>query len=352
MLAVKISDIGIADRPSVGGKGASLGELTRAGVRVPPGFVVTTTAFERFIAGVDPEGSIRAAVEGLAKEDLLAISRVTEGLRERIVNAPMPADLEHAIVAAYADLSAGAEDLPVAVRSSATSEDSREASFAGLQETYLWIKGGPGVLHAVRDCWASLYSVESVSYRLRLKLPEEGLAMGVVVQRMVASRASGVMFTRSPLTGDRSVVVIESSWGLGSAVVSGVVTPDKYVVSKVTGEIVKRNVSHKTVEHAPDFAAGGVRELHVPDERRDAPCLSDAEIAELVGAGKRIEAHYGSPQDIEWAYAPDPDGGESLYLLQSRPETIWANKEKAPAASPKATAFAHVFDLFGGARKG
>jgi pyruvate,water dikinase len=340
MFVAAFADIGLADRPTVGGKGASLGELTRAGIRVPPGFAVTTAAFEAFLAGVDPRGEIRAAVEGLDKDDLIAISRVTEGIRARLVEAPLSAELAQAILAAHEALGAEA----VAVRSSATSEDGHEASFAGLQETYLWIKDGAAVLRAVRDCWASLYSVESVSYRLRLKLPEQGLAMGVVVQRMVASRASGVMFTRSPLTGDRSVIAIEGAWGLGSAVVSGVVTPDKYVVNKVTGEIVKRNVSHKTVEHLPDFAAGGVRELSVPDARRDVACLSDDEIVELAATGKRIEAHYGCPQDIEWAYA---EGG--LYLLQSRPETIWANREKTPAAAPKAAAFAHVFDLFGGA---
>lgn len=350
-MAVRFSEVGIADRPTVGGKGASLGELTRAGIRVPQGFVVTTAAFEHFLADVDPEGSIRAAVEALAKDDLPAIKKVTEIVRERIVQSPMPIDLERAIVANYADLCERAGDVPVAVRSSATSEDSSEASFAGLQETYLWIKGESAVLHVVRDCWASLYSVESVSYRLRLKLPEEGLAMGVVVQRMVASRASGVMFTRSPLTGDRSVIVLESSWGLGSAVVSGVVTPDKYVVSKVTGEIVKRDVSRKALEHVPDFAVGGVRELAIEDGRRDAPCLSDDEVAELVRVGKQVEAHYGCPQDIEWAFAPNLGGGESLYLLQSRPETIWANRDATATAAPKAEAFAHVFDLFAGAGK-
>ena len=350
-VTLNFRDVGVADRPTVGGKGASLGELTRAGIRVPPGFVVSTAAFERFLAEIDPQGSIRRAIEGLGVGDLPVIAEVAEGVRARIAGAPMPDDLAQAILAGYADLCAGAGDEPVAVRSSATSEDGAEASFAGLQDTYLWIRGGERVLHAVRDCWASLYSAESVSYRLRLELPEGGLAMGVVVQRMVNSRCSGVMFTRSPLTGDRSVIAIESSWGLGSSVVSGVVTPDKYVLSKVTGEIVKRTVSHKTVEHVPDLAAGGVREIPVPEERRDAPCLDEAQIAELAGIGKRVEAHYRCPQDIEWAFAPDGDGGERLYLLQSRPETIWANKEAKPAAAPKANAYAHVFALLGGAKK-
>ena len=348
-IVLHFRDIGINDRPTVGGKGASLGELTQAGIRVPPGFVVSTRAFERFLAGIDPQGLIRRAIEGLAAEDLSAILNITEGIRERVASAPMPAEIQDAIMAGYADLCAG-KDLPVAVRSSATSEDSGEASFAGLQDTYLWICGGDGVLRAVRDCWASLYSSESVSYRLRLRLPEEGLAMGVVVQRMVNSRCSGVMFTRSPLTGDRSVIVIESSWGLGSAVVSGVVTPDKYVVNKVTSEIVKRTVSHKAVAHVPDLAAGGVREEAVPTERRDVACLGDGQIVELARVGKLVEGHYRCPQDIEWAFAPD-GSGESLFILQSRPETIWANKEAKPAAAPKARAFEHVFDLLGGRSK-
>jgi pyruvate,water dikinase len=318
---------------------------------VPPGFVVTTAAFERFIADVDPEGSSRRAIEGLAAGDLLAISKVAEGLRDRIVSASLPDDIEEAVRKGYAELCGGTpDDQPVAVRSSATSEDSSEASFAGLQDTYLWIRGGEDVLRAVRDCWASLYSAESVSYRLRFKLPEDGLAMGVVVQRMVNSRCSGVMFTRSSLTGDRSVIVIETSWGLGSAVVSGVVTPDRYVMSKVTGEVVKRAVSHKTVQHVPDLVAGGMREIAVPEERRDEACVTDEHLSELARIGKLVEAHYGSPQDIEWAFARDAGGEERLYLLQSRPETIWANKEAKPTATPKPTAFAHVFDLFGGAK--
>lgn len=349
-IVLRFHEIGIDDRLIVGGKGGSLGELTRAGISVPPGFVIGTKAFERFLIGIDPAGTIRAAVEKLPADDLLAISKVTEGIRERIATAPMPADLQEAILAGYAALCGKESGLPVAIRSSATSEDGSEASFAGLQDTFLWIRGGKDVLTAVRDCWASLYSSESVSYRLRLKLPEQGLAMGVVVQRMVNSECSGVMFTRSPLTGDRSVIVIESSWGLGSAVVSGVVTPDKYVVSKVTGEIVKRTVSHKTIAHVPDLAAGGVREEQVAPSRRDAACLSDEQIGELTQIGKRIERHYQCPQDIEWAFAQEGDG-RKLYLLQSRPETIWANKDLKPAAAPKANAYDHVFDLLGGSRK-
>ena len=168
------------------------------------------------------------------------------------------------------------------------------------------------VLEHVRRCWASLYSVESVTYRLRRGIPETDLAMAVVVQQMVGARSSGVMFTRSPLTGDRSVVAIDASWGLGSAVVSGDVTPDSFVVSKVTGEISRRTVATKTRWHQPDPSGAGVVEADVPAELRDVPSISDAEIAELVAIARRVEAHYGCPQDIEWAVDPAASPEESI----------------------------------------
>ena len=341
------AELGMESRPLVGGKGASLGELIRAGIKVPPGFVVTTEGFIAFLAAIDPKGGIRREVESLPPDDLITVSRVCESIRQRIETAPMRPDLEAAIALSYAALCGSEADEPVAIRSSATSEDSAEASFAGLQDTYLWIRGASNVLHFVRACWASLSSVESVVYRLRRGLPEAGLAMGVVVQRMVNSRVSGVMFTRSPTTGDRSVIAIEASWGLGSAIVSGEVTPDKVVVSKVTEEVVSRTISHKTVMHIPDATGGGVREEAVPEARRDAACVNDADISALVRTGKRIERHYGCPQDIEWAIGPSSTEPESLFLLQSRPETIWAARDAKPVAAPKTRAFDHVFAVLG-----
>ncbi len=335
MLTARFTDIGLKDRLHVGGKGASLGELTRAGIRVPPGFVVTTQAFEQVSSA-----AARSRIESLQPDDLENVARVTAEIRDQIKGAPLPPAIRDAIVRECEALGEG----PVAVRSSATSEDSAEASFAGLQDTYLWVSGTDHVLDSVRSCWASLYSVESVCYRLRLKLPEHAVAMGVVVQRMVNSRSSGVMFTRSPTTGDRSVIAIEGSWGLGSCVVSGEVTPDKFVVGKVTGEIVHRTVSKKLIQHVP--AEQGVRETPVEDERQQLACLSDAEIGALAQIGKGVEKHYGTPQDIEWAI----EAGE-VYLLQSRPETVWAGKEAAPVAAPAARAFDHVFSVFGGGRR-
>ena len=342
-------EIGIDHRPTVGGKGASLGELIRAGIRVPPGCVVTTMAFEHFLSNFDADGSIRAAIAALDANDMDAIQRVSTEIRARIGQAQVPDELREAIAHGYRSIRAEAQGGPVAVRSSATSEDSAEASFAGLQDTYLWVCGEEALLNYVLQCWASLYSTESVSYRRRLKLPEDGLAMGVVIQRMVNARCAGVMFTRSPTTGDRSVVTLEASWGLGSAIVSGEVTPDKYVVNKVTGEIVKRTVSRKLRHHRPHPSGSGVIDEEVPEDMVERPCLRDAEISQLAKIACDVERHYGSAQDIEWAIEHDQPEGEGVYLLQSRPETVWAGREAAPIATPKARAFDHVFAVLGGA---
>jgi pyruvate,water dikinase len=234
------------------------------------------------------------------------------------------------------------------VRSSATVEDSADASFAGLQDTYLGVRGDSSVLDHVRRCWASLYNVESVAYRRRLGMAEDGVSMAVVVQRMVGPRAAGVMFTRSPVTGDRSVVAIEGTWGLGSALVSGDVTPDSFTVSKITGEITGRRVSSKGRLHSFIQNGPGVTVTDTPAAQREAACLTDDEIRALADVARSVEAHYGAPQDIEWALLDgDAAAAERIVLLQSRPETVWAARTAAPVAAPKARAADHVLSLFG-----
>ncbi len=403
-----LAGLGVGDRPLAGGKAASLGELSRAGFRVPDGYVVTTLAFKRAVAALGAQagsGMIPAEIEQLSADDHAEIERVTARIRRRLRGAALPPDLGAAIASHYRALGGDAADaggaaeaggaadavgdaaaavaggavggaglagLPVAVRSSATTEDSSDASFAGLQDTYLWVRGEEAVAEHVRKCWASLYSVESVSYRRRMGQQEAALAMGVVVQRMVDARCSGVMFTRSPTTGDRSVIALEASWGLGSAVVSGAVTPDTYLVSKVTGEIIKCRIAVKVHQHRMASGGDGVVEEEVPAELQGAACLSDGEIYELVRIARKVEEHYGAPQDIEWAIARDGTGRhgtgrhgtghhgtghhdaardgaarESVFLLQSRPETVWANRERGPVAAPKQKAFDHVFELLG-----
>jgi phosphoenolpyruvate synthase/pyruvate phosphate dikinase len=388
--AVTLADA--ADAGTVGGKAASLGELARAGVAVPPGFAVTAGAFTAAMAVLDSDGALRAGIEALPAGDVAGIARFAARLRGIIAEAPLPPGVAAAIEEGYAALG-GTPD--VAVRSSATVEDSAEASFAGLQDTYLGVSGPASVLDHVRRCWASTYNDESVAYRRRLGVPEAGVAMAVVVQRMVAPRAAGVMFTRSPVTGDRSVVAIEGTWGLGSALVSGDVTPDAWVISKVTGEITARRISPKVKIHGylPNGGAadaGGAAEeaglmgrvtvRDTPDDLREAPCLTDEEIRALAAVARRVEAHYGIPQDIEWAVldAPCADlGGDSpgagspgpggsgagspgpdapgpvgsaesrVVLLQSRPETVWAARDPKPAGAPKPRAADHVLSLFG-----
>jgi pyruvate,water dikinase len=373
-LILDFADIELSDRSVAGGKGASLGELTRAGIPVPPGFVVTTPAFERALAALDADGSVRAEIRRLAAADHepadhepadhepadhepadhepaphsadvagpADVARVAAGIRRRIEAAPVPDDVRAAIAARYRALG---DDAPVAVRSSATGEDAADASFAGLQDTYLWVRGADEVVDHVRKCWASLYNDHSVSYRLDRGHAEDGLAMGVVVQRMVDPRCAGVMFTRSPTTGDRSVVAVEACWGLGSALVSGDVTPDSYIVNKVTGEIIKRSVSVKVRRHRRDPGGTGVRADDVPEDLRSRPCLGDEEIRALVQVARQVESHYGAPQDIEWALPAD---GSDIVVLQSRPETVWAGRAAEPVAAPKRRAFDHVLDSLSG----
>jgi pyruvate,water dikinase len=340
------NDIGLADRADVGGKGGSLGELQRAGIAVPPGFVVRTIAFENFIQSLERQSPVRASVESLTPDDVDTIGACSKKLRTRIEATALTSDVLDELSAAHAALCASAATPAVAVRSSATTEDASDASFAGLQDTYLWVRSASEMLQKVRSCWASLYSVESISYRRKRGFPEQGVAMAVVVQTMVNARTAGVMFTRSPTTGDRSVITIEGAWGLGSAVVGGEVTPDRWVVSKVTGEISVRDISDKAIQHIP-ASAGGIESVPVGDDRRRAACLGDDELQALRAVARQVERHYGCAQDIEWAV--DRDTGQIL-LLQSRPETVWSASDPAPVARAADNPLSHLMSIFGGRR--
>jgi pyruvate, water dikinase len=339
------ADITLADRATVGGKGGSLGELTRANIAVPPGFVVATHGFERFFAELEKENSIRSRVQALRHDDLEEIRSLSEQVRARFECAPLPEDVCTDIEAAHAELCGSNLCWPLAVRSSATAEDSEDASFAGLQDTYLWVGGAEATLKYVRSCWASLYSVPSISYRRKHGIPETGVAIAVVVQKMVDARSAGVMFTRSPVTGDRSVIAIEATWGLGSAVMSGDVTPDRFVIAKITGEISVREISDKFIQHVP-AESGGIKEVETPEELRRAPSISDRELTALAEIGRKVERHYGRPQDIEWAI----DRWGEILLLQSRPETVWSGKDRPPVAKPAENPLLHVMNIFGGRR--
>ena len=338
-------EVGIADRPTVGGKGGSLGELTQAGIAVPPGFVVTTSAFEQFLEALEARAPVRARVEALDPSDLEATVGLSEELRRRVMEEPVPEAVAQAVRAAYAELCPA--DEPVAIRSSATTEDAEDASFAGLQDTFLWVLGADQMAARVRECWGSLYSVESMTYRRKQGLPEEGVAMAVVVQRMVDAMCAGVMFTRSPLTGDKSVITVEGAWGLGSAVVSGEVTPDRWVMGKITGEISVRDISDKHARQVP-APGGGIVEVANEAAIANQPCLTDDQLMALREVGRKVERHYGKPQDIEWAL----DEAGSVFLLQSRPETVWSAKDaSAPVKPVEANPLAHVMSIFGGGKR-
>jgi pyruvate,water dikinase len=345
-------EIGHDDREVAGGKGVSLARLAGAGIRVPPGYVVTTHAFRTARVHFDSDEPIASVLNDLEPGDEAGCRNVSLALRARVERAALPPDVAAAIVLAYRRLCGSASGSePVAVRSSATMEDGSAASFAGMQDTYLWVRGEDGVLDAVRRCWASLYSEPSIAYRRRLRVPEDAMAMGVVVQTMVDARAAGVMFTRSPVTGDPSVIAISASWGLGSAVVGGEVTPDEFVVNKVGGAIARRTVSDKAVRHVPDRASSGIREEAVPENERRIPSLSDDEIRELAALGRTVERHYGCAQDIEWAIRDAGDAPPELFLLQSRPETVWSSKETKLVERVSNNPFSNVLSIFGAPRK-
>src|SRR5919201_3609593 len=264
-----LAELRQVDAAAYGGKSATLGELLAAEIPVPPGFAVSCEAFRLFVAEAGLAGVISHALERAASGDVDAVGGASHSISEAMRSAPMPEAVRAEIEEGYAALG----EVPVAVRSSALGEDSQEATFAGQQETYLWVRGAERVCDAVRDCWISLYSPPALTYRARLGSDEEP-AMGVAVQEMVDAEVSGVMFTCNPVSGDPSMVAVNASWGLGLAVVGGEVTPDDYLVSKVTREVVRQTVSSKTVEYV--HGDTGAVSVEVDADRRDAPCLDEA----------------------------------------------------------------------------
>ena len=249
---------------------------------MPPGFAVSTAAYQAFVAGAGLEPMIASAISGLDPGDVDAVGAVAHRIGEAMRSAPIPPSVRDEVAERYAELG----EPPVAVRSSALGEDSREATFAGQQETYLWVQGAEGVCDAVRDCWVSLYSPPAITYRARLGAAAGEPAMGVAVQQMVDAEVSGVMFTCNPVSGDPSMVAINASWGLGLAVVGGEVTPDDFLVSKVTGEVVREHVHAKEVEYVPDEGGRGAVRREVPEERREVACLDAAALEALVEVGR------------------------------------------------------------------
>jgi len=340
--------------PRVGGKNASLGEMTKAGIPVPPGFAVTTEAYEDFLTDAGIKGDIEHALSQVDIEDVASVDKASQTIRQLIESAPLPQRIGEAISAAYQTLAeeCNVADLPIAVRSSATAEDLPGASFAGQQETYLWIRGSDQVLEKFKNCISSLFTPRAISYRIKMGFPHEKVLISVGMQKMVNARAAGVMFTLNPASGDVSKIVIEGNWGLGETVVAGEVTPDWFLVDKVAFEILKRGISCKTVERVVDPDTGEVVSRDMPAERQNTPCLNDEEILELTRLGRVIERHYGKPQDIEWAIDNDLQFPENILIVQSRPETVWSQKKKEePLFKPKASIMEMMIDRLKEGRK-
>lgn len=299
--------------PQVGGKASNLGELIRAGFMVPEGFCITTAAYMRACADAGLDANL-AALAATELEDGAHRAELAARIRMALLEAPLDASIVEAVTSAYQVLSSE-EPFPVAVRSSATAEDLQEASFAGQQETYLNIIGVECLLQALRQCFASLWTERAVSYRANLNIDPRTVRLAVIVQRMVEARTAGVLFTANPLTGKRRQVVINANPGLGEAVVSGITNPDHFVVNSTTGEIVERRNGEKQV--IIQAAAGGGTQAVDSRESKDVACLTDKQISMLVKLGARVETHYGTPQDIEWAI----DAAGRIFLLQARPIT-------------------------------
>lgn len=321
-------EIGMEDVPSVGGKSASLGEMTqRTGVPVPYGFATTAEAFRHYLL----ENQIDKKLPEILKEikdpnDTKTLQIVGAKIRKMIATAEMPDDLEKEIVNAYETLAkkVGDKNPFVAVRSSATAEDLPDASFAGQQETYLNVHTAKEVVEKVKECYSSLYTDRAIFYRIQKGFDHMSVALSAAIQLMVYSKASGVIFTLDVSNGDRSVVLVEAGYGLGEFIVQGTITPDEYLVRKSDLNIVKKNVPRKTIQLVR-IPTGGTEKRSVPKEIQDKQVLTDEQIVELAKYAIAIEQHYKKPMDIEWAL---DERTNKLFILQARPETVWASKKE------------------------
>ncbi len=311
-----LAQFGRTDLTLAGGKGANLGELSRAGFQVPPGFVITTTAYDLLIRDNNLQTPINEALAGLDIASPASVAQASQSLRQIMLRAPIPAPVAGEVLAAYRQLGSGA----VAVRSSATAEDLPGAAFAGQQETILNVLGEQALLEAVWSCWASLWSERAVLYRLRQNIDQAAVKLAVVVQQMVPADFAGVLFTANPVSGARHELVIDANPGLGEAVVSGAVTPDHYVVDKRSQRVKEQRLGRREV--MVRLKAGGGTEQIVPAaEGVEMAELPAPVVRQLTRLGLQIERHYGAPQDIEWAWVRGTTGTGQVFILQARPMT-------------------------------
>ena len=316
------------DHQRVGGKCASLGQMTAAGLPVPPGFALTTDAYDTLKTHPDIVELVDEDLAHVDESDSPALRAAARRVRDSIESLPLPDDVREAVEESYGALCelCNLDDVPVAVRSSATAEDLPDASFAGAADTYLWVCGIEDVLDHVRRCWASSFTDRAIIYRRRTGHAQDVYSMAVAIQKMVQPKAAGVAFTLNPSNGDRSQVAIDASWGFGEAVVSGEVTPDNFLVDKVLRQVTTRTIACKTVEYR--LNGTGVEKVAIEGERSTQACVTDEEVCAVAQMARRAEKHYGSPQDVEWAIDRHLPDGDNVVLLQSRPETVWSNRKR------------------------
>jgi pyruvate,water dikinase len=323
------------DIPLVGGKNANLGEMTQAKIPVPPGFAITAHAYEEFIT----KTGIAQKVYRIIGETVTGMNNpsqyeeASKKIRTLIESSAMPVEIKKAIAEAYNELNKKTKSNAtfVAVRSSATAEDLPDASFAGQQETFLNVRGSKDLIDKTIKCWSSLFTPRAIYYRDQKGFKHEEVFISVGVQKMVNAKTAGVIFTLDPVTGETEKIVIEANWGLGEAVVSGSVTPDNYVVDKSSLRILERRVVKKTVEYIRDLKTGATIHAQVPPNRQEQPCLNDQEIVKLAELARTIEQHYNKPQDIEFSIDRDLSFPENVFIVQSRPETVWSATKQVPA---------------------
>jgi pyruvate,water dikinase len=318
--------------PIAGGKGANLAEMTRAGLPVPTGFVVTVDAWDRFAQEAQLPLRVAQRVEPLDVDDTRALESAAEEIEQWIEDSPIPADVADAVIGAYQELCKREQTDAefVAVRSSGTVEDAADTSFAGMFRSYLNVRGQDAVLQNLRHCWASLFTSRAIAYRARNKVTDSP-RVAVIVQKMVNADKSGVIFTLDPTTGNRDHIVIEAAWGLGELVVQGDVRPDRYVVDKTGLRILERIVNHKDAMLARSVAGDNQR-IELDEAKATARVLSDDEVRQLAELAVKDEVHYGVPQDAEFAIA-----GESVYLVQTRPITAGATAATTLSGPPGET---------------
>jgi pyruvate,water dikinase len=325
-------DIRKEDIPLVGGKCANLGELTgKIGVPVPNGFAVSAYAYRAFLVRSKAEQKIAALMNDLDVSDMKELQRAAEKIRKYIERAPVPAEIEKEIVGAYEKLCtmSGRKNLPVAVRSSATAEDLPGASFAGQQDTFLNVYR-KNLIRSVKECWSSLFTPRAIAYRIEKGFSHEKVLISVAVQELIFSKSSGVMFTIDPVSGAKDKIVVNASWGLGEAIVSGQVTPDEYIVRKKDIEIEKKHIAKKVRQIVSD-QKGGTKWARISGNMKERQALSDDEIVRIAEYGMQIEKHYGVPQDIEWAI----DEQNRIFILQARPETVYGTEGKTTMSDQK-----------------